>query len=129
MKNLYIVSNDFLGKKFLNLRSKSMVLFILLTIVVRCSSKFSFQSKNSPRCFCHTTWWTGLSLKINVGWLVLMILREKITSLACLRGPGLEFSFHWQAQFLIFRKSLLSYFTEVLLSCTTEKERYHQQII
>ena len=99
-----------------------MILFILLTITLRCSLKFSLQSKNILRCFCNATWWTGLSLKINVGWLGLLILREKITSCACLRvvvsahfpliGPVTNFP---------YRKSLLSSFVEVLLTCTTEK--------
>ena len=80
IKDLYIVSNNFLGKKFWNFWSKPMVLFILLTIVLRCSSKFSLQSKNIPRCFCNATWWTGLSLKINVGLLVLVIFCEKIAA-------------------------------------------------
>ena len=51
-----ITSNNFLGKKFRNLRSKPMVLFIFLDIVLRCSSKFSLQSKNIPRYFCNETW-------------------------------------------------------------------------
>ena len=37
-----------------------------------------------------------------------------------LRGLGLKFIFHWQVQQLIFRKLLLSSFTEVFFSCTTE---------
>ena len=98
-----------------------MVLFILLTIVLRCSSKFSLQSKNIPRCFCNATWWTGLSLKINVEWLVFVILRENITSWACLIGSVLKLIFHWLDQLLILHKSLLSSFAEVFLLCTTEK--------
>ena len=82
-----------------------MVLFILLTIVLRCSSKFSLQSETIPRCFCNANWWTGLSLKINVGWLVLVILLEKPTSYVCLRWSGLKLIFHWYGQLLIFRKS------------------------
>ena len=91
------------------------------TVVLRCSSKFSLQSKSISRCFCHATWWTEFSLKINARWLVLVILREKISSWGCLRGSGLKLIFHWYAQGLIFHKSLLISFTEVFLPYTTEK--------
>ena len=99
-----------------------MILFILLTIVLRCSLKFSLQSKNILRCFCNTTWWTGLSLKINFRWLVLVILREKITSWACLRvGVSAHFPLIGSVTNFPYRKSLLSFFAEVFSPCTTEK--------
>ena len=52
-KGFIYLSNDFLGKKFWNLRSKPMVLFIWLTIVLRCSSKFSLKSKYIPKNRTH----------------------------------------------------------------------------
>ena len=103
---------------FSNYRSSK---YMSSTVVLRCSSKFSLQSKSISRCFCHATWRTEFSLKINARWLVLVILREKISSWGCLRGSGLKLIFHWYAQGLIFHKSLLISFTEVFLPYTTEK--------
>ena len=44
-KSLKIASNDFLGKLFLSLRSKLVVLFTLVDIFLRFFSKFSLLSK------------------------------------------------------------------------------------
>ena len=49
------------------------------------------------------------------------ILQEKIASWACLLGSGLKLIFHWNAQLLIFLKSLIKWLTEVLTLCTMKK--------
>ena len=55
-----------------------MILFTLLNTVLRSSSKFSLRSKNIPRCFCNATCWTGLLLKIKVGWKYILSLFERV---------------------------------------------------
>ena len=55
------------------------------------------------------------------GWQVFWILREKITSWACLLGSGLKLIFHWNAQLLILLKSLFKWLAEILTFCTMEK--------
>ena len=44
----------------------------------------------------------------------------KMTSWACLLGPGLKMISHWKAQSLIFFKLLFSSFAEEVTSCVTE---------
>ena len=64
MKDLSILSNDYLGKVFWSLWSNPMDLSILVDIVVRCL-QFSLLSKIIPRCFRNKLSSTGLLLKSN----------------------------------------------------------------
>ena len=113
------VIKDGFGKKFLSFRISPMVLFTLLNIVFRSSSKLSWLSKIKPRCFWKAVCLTFALLKLSGVWNGFLILREKITSCACLVGSGLKLIFHWVAQSLIFFKSSLRLFVEVFKLWTT----------
>ena len=76
---------------------------------------------NIPKCFWVSDRVTMLLLKINEGWDDFWILREKITSWACLLGSGLKLIFHWKAQLFILFKSSFKFFTDKYLSNITEK--------
>ena len=62
-----------------------------------------------------------LLLKINGEWEKFWILREIITSWACLLEPGLKFIFHWNAQLFLLLKSPFKFFADKSLSLTTVK--------
>ena len=55
------------------------------------------------------------------GWQVFWIVQEKITSWACLGGPGLKHIFHRNFHLLILFKSLFKWLAEVLTFCSMEK--------
>ena len=103
------------------LRNKTIVLLPLLNMLLRCSWKFSLVSKNIPKCFWVSDWFTILLLKINEGWDDFWILQEKITSCACLLESGLKLIFHWQAQLFILLKSSFKFFADKFLSNIIEK--------
>ena len=69
--------------------------------------------------FLRLAWWNAL-LKTNGGCDTFFSFLLKMTSWACLLGSGLKLIFHWKSQSLIFFKSLLSSFVEVVMSCVTE---------
>ena len=79
INDLYIVTNDRLGKHSWTLHSSPMDVLTLLAIYLKCSPKFYFSSKNKPRCFWYWVCITWLLLKINTGWLGFLIFWEKIT--------------------------------------------------
>ena len=88
------VNEDALGKEFLSFRISPIVLFTLLNITFRYSSKLSWLSKIKPRCFLKAVCLTFVLLKLSGAWSGFIILREKITSCACLVRSGLELIFH-----------------------------------
>ena len=57
-------------------------------------------------------------LKVKGGWDATDLLREKITSGACLEISGLLLIFHWKAHFVILVKSLFKLFVALLILCT-----------
>ena len=83
-----------------------------------CSSKFSFLSSCIPKCFWEFVRATGMLLKVKGGWDDTDLLREKITSWACLEISGLKLIFHWKAHFVILVKSLFKSFVAFLILCT-----------
>ena len=121
MKDLPIVTNDRLGKIIWSLRNSPMNLLTLSVVFFKCLPKFDLSSKNIPRCFWYRFWFTGILLKINTGWFGFLILREKMTSWACLEGSGLKLIFHWKPQLHILMKSFFNSFAYVFLLWTTEK--------
>ena len=66
-----------------------------------------------PKCL----WWgyflMSLLLKATGGWELLFLFLEKITSFACLLGPGLNCIFHWKAHLLIFSKLEFNSFADM----------------
>ena len=82
--------------------------------------KLRFESKTTTKCF----WWEHLVilllLNLTGGWdkLFETNLREKVISFACLLGSGLNYIFHWWAQWL---KSVLNSVTDLFMSETFEK--------
>ena len=71
MKDLYIVTNDCLGRITCSLRYSKMDLLTLLVIHSKCSLKFYLSSENILRCFRYWVWFTWILLKINTGWFCL----------------------------------------------------------
>ena len=69
--------------------------------------------------FLRLAWWNAL-LKTNGRCDTFFNFLLKITSWACLLRSGLKLIFPWKSQSLIFFKSLLSSFAEVVMSCVTE---------
>ena len=110
-----------LGNEFWSLSKNPMDLLNLLAIYFKCSPKFNLSSKNIPKCFRYGLWITFLLLNIKSGWLVFLILQEKITSWACLEGSELKLVFHWYAQLLIFDRSLFKILPDKVISRTTKK--------
>ena len=93
----------------------------LQNIMFRCSSKFTWLSKITPRCFWQAVCLTFVFLKLSGMWNGFLILQEKITSCACLVGSRLKLIFHLVVQSLIFSKSSLRLFAEVFKLWTSEK--------
>ena len=121
IKDLYIVNNVCLGKKFWILHNSPMGVLTLLSTYLKCSPTFSFSSKSKPSCFWYGVCITWLLLKINSGWLGFFILREKITW-ACLEGSGLKLIFHWYAQLLIFSRPLFQAANNFAFRTTKKRE-------
>ena len=51
MYDLYIVTNDRLGKTILSLCNSPVDLINLLVMYFKCSPKFNLSSENVPTCF------------------------------------------------------------------------------
>ena len=81
-------------------------------------------SSSSSRCISKCFWgdicWTVELLNKRGGWYILSILREKITSWACLDESGLKDIFHLLAQRLTLSRSLFSFYEVLIGSRTTE---------
>ena len=98
-----------------------MVLLVLLSIVLYCSSKVNFESNKTPKCFWDLHDETLALLKTKGGCDTFFNFLLKMTSWACLLRSGLKLIFHWKTQSLIFFKLLFSSFAEVVMSCVKEK--------
>ena len=57
-------------------------------------------------------------IKVKGRWDVIDLLREEITSWACLEISGLKLIFHWKADFGVLVKSLFKSFVALLILCT-----------
>ena len=95
-----------------------MVLLVLLSIVLQCSSKGNFESNKIPKCFWDLQDQTLALLKTKGACDTFFNFLLKMTSWACF--DCLKLIFHWKAQSLIFFKSLFSSFAEVVMSCVTK---------
>ena len=103
---------------FRSLRITPIVLFVFYSTFSRCSTKFSFLSSCILKCW-KFVWATGKLFKAKGGWNAKVdLLREKITSWACLEISGLKLIFHWKTHFVILVKSLFKSFVALSILCT-----------
>ena len=118
-----IVIHDVLGKVFWSLRRRHIVLLTLFCTFFRGKLKSNLVSNIIPRCFWVDDDLIKFWLKHDGGWSILSIFLLKITSWACFLGSGLNLIFHWNAQLLIFIKSLFrSLAVEFVLWITEKRE-------
>ena len=123
MKDLEICRRDGLDKKFQSLWMRSIDLLVLSNTPLTCSSKLTLLSRGILKYFGKSFFFfTGLPLKIILGWWCLFLFCESITSYAYLKGLGLKLIFHWCAQGVIFSKLPLILFAEIFRSHTTENK-------
>ena len=120
-KSFVIVINTGLGKVFYNFCNSPIVLFTLVVIAFKCSSKVR-ASRYMPRCFWYVDCKTMLLLECNKGWQNFLVFLLKIISWTFLLWSGLKLIFHWKAHLLIWYKSLFNSFAEVSTSCITENK-------
>ena len=69
---------------------------LCLSVKKRVSGNLGNLFSYAPACY---------PLKYNGGWIGFFLLQEKIVSVACLRGSGLNFIYHWNAHFCIKSRS------------------------
>ena len=90
MKDLLIVKRDFLG---LEEYVKALLMIPIHLFAFNMMTKIY-----KLRCFWHNVQATGTVLKVVVGWLILLVFLENITSCTCLDKSGLKIIFHLYAQ-------------------------------
>ena len=98
MKDLLIVKRDFPG---LEEYVKALLMIPIHLFAFNMMTKIY-----KPRCFWHNVQATGTVLKVVVGWLILLVFLEDITSCTCLDKSGLKIIFHLYAQSDICFRSL-----------------------
>ena len=96
--------------------------FAVLIDSKMCLRKFSFSSSRRPICLVESLRATGIPLKESEGWLPLLYLLEKITSIACFEMSGLNFIFHWLAQIVIVFRSLIRVCWATSISGTLKRD-------
>ena len=106
------------GGTFWCLRIILIVSFTFDLTLLRCSSKFSFWSSCTPKCFWGLVLATDILLKVKGEWNAVELLGGKIPSWACSEISGLKLIFHWKAHFVILVKSLFKSFVAFLILCT-----------
>ena len=68
-------------------------------------------------------------LKVKGVWDDTDLLREKITSRACLEISGLKLIFHWKVHFVILVKSLFKSFVAFLILCTVANSEVSSAVL
>ena len=102
-------------------RNIAIVFLTLLNILLMYSWKSNMVFKIVPWFSWNATCLIGLLLKWLEGWILILCLREKMTSWACSLGSGLKLIFYWNSQLLVFPRLLFKWFAQVLISHTLEK--------
>ena len=106
-----------------SLRKSPLDKLTLLAIYFKYLHKFNFLFKNAPSFFWYGVCTILLLSRINTGWFGFLILREKVTSWACLRISRLKLIFHWYVQLLIFSWSSFKALADKFVCRITKKKQ------